>query len=42
MDTEKLAEAKKIATTDKRIKLPIWAWVAVGAVLVIAGAVLFG
>ena len=42
MDTDKFAQAKagalKIATTDKRIKLPIWAWVVAALALVAAGA----
>lgn len=46
MNKEKLSEAKaaaaRIATTDKRIKLPIWAWVAAGLVLVAVGAWVFG
>lgn len=46
MDHDKISEAKaaaaRIATTDKRIKLPIWAWVAAGLVLVVMGAAWFG
>lgn len=46
MNTKKLAEAKaeaaRIATTDKRIKLPIWAWAAIAVALLAVGAWVFG